>query len=218
MQAIDWQTQRTPDGAPVHHERTDRSRPRCTAWCSSTPPPSSSRLQAAAGADLPQFVKDEFDAVADRATQAGDAGAAGGAPSHHAPTARAGRSQGRAGRQRRGHADPAELVDGGFSGQSEHPPPLPGAGRRVPVRHRRRTCLRRSARADRRGAAGGVAQDHHPIDASCSPVGGCSSKSRARPPWPTTTATRTRPAYSGHCRPLRVLAASPLAHAPARGC
>jgi len=41
---------------------TDRSRPRCTGWCSSTPPPSSSRLQAAAGADLPQFVRDEFDA------------------------------------------------------------------------------------------------------------------------------------------------------------
>ena len=41
---------------------TGPSRPRCTAWCSSTPPPSSRRLQAAAGADLPQFVKDEFDA------------------------------------------------------------------------------------------------------------------------------------------------------------
>ena len=41
---------------------TAPSRLRCTAWCSSTPPPSSRRLQAAAGADLPQFVKDEFDA------------------------------------------------------------------------------------------------------------------------------------------------------------
>ena len=30
--------------------------------CSSTPQPSSRRLKAAAGADLPQFVKDEFDA------------------------------------------------------------------------------------------------------------------------------------------------------------
>jgi len=29
---------------------------------------------------------------------------------------------------------------------------------------------------------------------SCSPVGGCSSRSRSRPPWPTTTAIRTRPA------------------------
>jgi len=34
------------------------------------------------------------------------------------------------------------------------------------VRHRRRTCLRRSARADRRGAADGVAQDHHPCAAA----------------------------------------------------
>jgi len=30
--------------------------------CSSTPPPSSSRLQAAAGAGVPQSVRDEFDA------------------------------------------------------------------------------------------------------------------------------------------------------------
>ena len=41
---------------------TAPNKPRCTAWCSSTPPPSSSRLQAAAGTDLPQFVKDEFEA------------------------------------------------------------------------------------------------------------------------------------------------------------
>ena len=41
---------------------TAPNKPRCTAWCSSTPPPSSSRLQTAAGADLLQFVKDEFDA------------------------------------------------------------------------------------------------------------------------------------------------------------
>jgi len=38
------------------------SRPRCTGWCSSTPPPSSNRAEATVGADLPQFVKDEFDA------------------------------------------------------------------------------------------------------------------------------------------------------------
>jgi len=108
---------------------------------------------------------------ADRATQAGDAGAAGRAPRHHALPARSGGSEGRRGRQRRGQADPAELVDDGFSGQSRHPPPLPGARRRVPVRRRRRTCLRRIARADRRDPAGGVAQDHHPIDEAAHPSG-----------------------------------------------
>ena len=39
-----------------------RKRPRCTAWFSSTPLPSSPQAEDAAGADLPQFVKDEFDA------------------------------------------------------------------------------------------------------------------------------------------------------------
>ena len=34
-------------------------------------------------------------------------------------------------------------------------------------------AVRRSPRANRRSAANGVAQDHHPIDASCSPVGRC---------------------------------------------
>ena len=49
-------------------------------------------------------------------------------------------------------------------------------------------------------------------------VGRGSSKSRARLTWPTTTATRTRPAYSGRCRRRRVLSASPSAHAPGRRC
>ncbi len=57
-----WPEHRAPDGAQSTSNATGPIRPRCTAWCSSTPPPSSSRLQSAAGADLPQFVKDEFDA------------------------------------------------------------------------------------------------------------------------------------------------------------
>ena len=40
---------------------TGPSRPRCTAWCSSTPRPSSP-TEAAAGASLPSFIEDEFDA------------------------------------------------------------------------------------------------------------------------------------------------------------
>ena len=47
------------------------------------------------------------------------------------------------------------------------------------VRHRRRTCLRRSARTDRRGAADGVAQDHHPDDEAAHPQGG--ARRRAGP-------------------------------------
>ena len=53
--------------------------------------------------------------LAGRTTVAGDAGAAGRAPCHHPLPARSGGAQGRAGRQRRGHADPAIWV----SGQSE---------------------------------------------------------------------------------------------------
>jgi len=47
--------------------------------------------------------------------------------------------------------------------RTEHPAALPGSGRRVPA-HRRRTRLRRSARPDRRGAAGAAAQDHRRPD------------------------------------------------------
>ena len=72
-------------------------------------------------------------------------------------------------------------------------PALPGAGRRVPAQRRRQAGIRCSARAKRRVAAGGVAQDHHPIDASCSTVGGCWSTRRVQAPWPTTTALVPRP-------------------------
>ena len=43
---------------------TAPNKPRCTAWCSSTPRPSSP-TEAAAGASLPSFIKDEFDAFLD---------------------------------------------------------------------------------------------------------------------------------------------------------
>ena len=41
---------------------------------------------------------------------------------------------------------------------------------------------------------------------------------RARLPWPTTSAIRTRPAYSGRCRQRPALTASLSARAPARRC
>ena len=65
MQAIGRQPQRAPDGAPVHFERhrperTTRYRPvqqhAATFFA---------QAEDAAGADLPQFIKDEFDAFLD---------------------------------------------------------------------------------------------------------------------------------------------------------
>ncbi|WP_219851795.1 transposase [Methylibium rhizosphaerae] len=47
-----------------------------------------------------------------------------------------------------------------------------------------------------------------------SPAGGCGSKRRVRPTWPTTMLIRTRPARSGRSRPQRVHTASPSALAP----
>ena len=51
------------------------------------------------------------------------------------------------------------------SGQPQRPPALPGAGRRVPARHRLGAGIRRRPRARRGSAAGGAAQDHHRHDA-----------------------------------------------------
>ena len=76
-------------------------------------------------------------------------------------------------------------------------PALPGAGRGVPDRYRWGAGLRRGGYSDRSSAAGGAAQDHHPNDASGSRGAARWSKSRLRPTWLTTTATRTKPA----CRP-----------------
>ena len=76
-----------------------RRRPR-TWWTTSFP---------CAGAPMGAVVTDPAAPAAGRSVAAGDARAAGRAPRDHAPPARAGGSQGRRGRQRRGHADPAEL-------------------------------------------------------------------------------------------------------------
>ncbi len=62
MQAICRQPQRAPDGAPVHYER---HRPEQTTLYRLVQQHAASffaEAQAAAGADLAQFVKDEFDA------------------------------------------------------------------------------------------------------------------------------------------------------------
>jgi hypothetical protein len=62
VQAIGRQPQRAPDGAPVHYER---HRPEQTTLYSLVQQHAATffaQAEDAAGADLPQFVKDEFDA------------------------------------------------------------------------------------------------------------------------------------------------------------
>ena len=62
MQAISRQPQRAPDGAPVHYER---HRPELTTLYRLVQQHAATffaQAEDAAGADLPQFVKDEFDA------------------------------------------------------------------------------------------------------------------------------------------------------------
>ena len=62
MQAIGRQPQRAPDGAPVHYER---HRPEQTTLYSLVQQHAATffaQAETEAGADLPQFVKDEFDA------------------------------------------------------------------------------------------------------------------------------------------------------------
>ena len=62
MQAIRRQPQRAPDGAPVHYER---HRPEQTTLYRLVQQHAATFIagtEAATGADLPQFVKDEFDA------------------------------------------------------------------------------------------------------------------------------------------------------------
>ena len=62
MQAIGQQPLRAPDGAPVHYER---HRPEQTTLYRLVQQHAATffeQAETAAGADLPQFVKDEFDA------------------------------------------------------------------------------------------------------------------------------------------------------------
>ena len=62
MQAIGRQPQRAPDGAPVHYER---HRPELTTLYRLVQQHAANFIaetEAVTGADLPQFVKDQFDA------------------------------------------------------------------------------------------------------------------------------------------------------------
>ena len=61
--AINRQPRRVSESAPVRYSAAAPNRPdhAVPLRCSSTPPPSSSRLQSA-GTGLPQFVRDDFDA------------------------------------------------------------------------------------------------------------------------------------------------------------
>ena len=62
MQAIGRQPQRAPDGAPVHYERHRPDQTTLYHLVQQHAATFIAQTEAAAGADLPQFVKDEFDA------------------------------------------------------------------------------------------------------------------------------------------------------------
>ena len=62
MQAIGRQPQRAPDGAPVHYERHRPEQTTLYRLVQQHTATFFAQAEAAAGADLPQFVKDEFDA------------------------------------------------------------------------------------------------------------------------------------------------------------
>jgi len=65
VQAIGRQSQRAPDGAPVHYERHRPEQTtlyRLVPWCSSAPPAFIAHTEASTGSALPRFIKDEFDA------------------------------------------------------------------------------------------------------------------------------------------------------------
>ena len=62
MQAIGRQPQRAPDGAPVHYERHRPEQTTLYRLVQQHAATFIAETEAAASADLPQFVKDEFDA------------------------------------------------------------------------------------------------------------------------------------------------------------
>ncbi len=62
MQAIGRQPQRAPDGAPVHYERHRPEQTTLYRLVQQHAGTFIAQTEAAAGTDLPQFVKDEFDA------------------------------------------------------------------------------------------------------------------------------------------------------------
>ena len=62
MQAIGRQPHRAPDSAPVHYERHRPEQTTLYRLVQQHAATFIAHAEAAAGADLPQFVKDEFDA------------------------------------------------------------------------------------------------------------------------------------------------------------
>ena len=62
MHAIGQQPQRTPDGAPVHNQRHHPEQTTLYGLVQQHAATFFTQAESAAGADLPQFVKDEFDA------------------------------------------------------------------------------------------------------------------------------------------------------------
>jgi hypothetical protein len=120
--------------------------------------PGRTRHPARAGAPVGAVAADHAARAAGRAARAGHAGAAGGAACGHAAAAVSRRAQGRCRPGRRRHADPALRL----GRQLEHPPALPGAGRRVPLRRRWRARLHRGGCADRRHPTRAAAHPHCP--------------------------------------------------------
>ena len=122
--------------------------------------PGGPRRPARAGAPVGPVAADPAARAAGRAARAGHAGAAGGAAGGRAASAGPHGAQERRRSGRRRHPDPALRL----GSQPEHPSALPGAGRRVPLRRRRRAQLRRGGCAHRRGTACAAADRHRPAD------------------------------------------------------
>jgi Transposase zinc-binding domain len=62
VQAVGWQPKRAPDGAPVHYERRRPEQTTLYRLVQLQAATFVAQAECAAGTDLPQFVKDEFDA------------------------------------------------------------------------------------------------------------------------------------------------------------
>jgi hypothetical protein len=63
VQAISRQPQRAPDGAPVHYERHRPEQTTLYRLVQQHAATLIAQAEAPAGADLPQFVRDEFEAL-----------------------------------------------------------------------------------------------------------------------------------------------------------
>jgi hypothetical protein len=153
----------TPPASPVPYpawpagsttNATAPSRPRCTAWCSSMRPASSRTPRPALDAELPRFIKDEFDAFLEC-----------GILAHGFPRLRCGEC----GHdklpafscKRRGILPfvrrPAHVADRCASGRSRHPA-RPGAAVGAVAPDPAAGAAGRAAGAGHAGAAGGAAR------------------------------------------------------------